>query len=306
MAETVDHLFRKFLAKNIHEALSCIPNKGDVSKEKIKVARKAIKRVRTILRLLSSSLKSGWVKTEEEILKDISREFKILRNIFIAEEVFKEVIPLLKQEIAKCDTNEVLALFDSLEKEALASFQQDEKKRKSIIVDLQVAYERLDEMLFKASPWDPILNEVEDTYRVCAKLYKAVSKKSTDAELIDFRKSLNFLNIEISFLAPYLQSQSKEHLKSVEALSHHSGHVQDTILILQLLKDNKKKFTSIENLKEILAFLEEYKNKSVNLLKDMGKEPFKYAAKDYPNTIFDMEKVKAEKEKFKAKKSTLF
>lgn len=306
MADTVDNLFRKFLASNIREALSSIPKKGEISKEKIKVARKAIKKVRTILRLLSSSLKTGWVKTEEEILKDISKQFKGLRNIFIAEEIFKEIIPLLKKEKLDCDPSEILKLFESLEKESFASFQSDEKKRKSIIVDLQVAYERLDEMLFKASPWDPILEEVVGTYKECHKLFKSLSKNPSDSDIIDFRKSLNFLNIELHFLSPYLLSSAKTHAKSVENLSQRSGHTQDIVQMAQLLKDNKKHLSSSDNLKTVLSFLDSYKEKTMDQLKAEAKEVFQALPKEYLSFVFDLEKVKAEKNSFKEKKSFPF
>ncbi len=305
MSEAVDTRLRKVLSENIREALSAVSTKGEFSKEKIKAARKSIKKVRTLLRLLSLSIKGSWLKTEEDLLKDISRQFKGLRDIFIIEEVFKEIIPLLKKEKVDCDPNEILKLFESLESETITKFQSDKSKLRSIIGDLQVANERLDEMLFKVSPWESIEDGLVKTYKSCHKIYKDLSKNPSNEECISLRKLVNFLFIELNFLSAYLKPEAKEFLKKVDVFSKEMGHVQDTILVFQAIKENKKQFASPEQYKNLTSFLETHQHQLVQTVREKGKLIFESSPKSFFQKIIENEQVKDEKKKFKEKKTSL-
>lgn len=288
--EDIATSIRKAIGSSLNEAIQSLPISKGIHKEQFKKARKAVKRARAAIRLFEHGLKGNWVDREEDILRSVSRVFRDVRDMSVAEEVFDKVLKVSKDKHPVATFDSVRRHLSKVCKETEENTLKEEKRLRTAIADLQIAAERVDEIKVKGDSWSHVFEGLRDTYRDCCDAFENTEASRSDGAYIDWRRAVKFLRLQLDFLAEFLTSEMKAFNSNLHPLSDLLGEYQDILLIQETIKEDKSAYGEKETVRAVLDMLEDRMKHIGKEARKLGEDFFDLTPKDFMKTVFDESK----------------
>jgi CHAD domain-containing protein len=278
---------RNALITNLKEALESLSTSKNMRVEGFKNARKAVKRARGALRLVEQGLTGKWLAREEDILKEVSRVFRDVRDTLVAEELFDRVIGHFKEEHPSKKFESVRGRLSQVSKEVAEKACSDEKKIKQTIAEIQIALERVDELEIKGDPWKAIREGIRDTYRSSVDAFEDSCETRSEASYIEWRQSVKFLRVQLEYLKEFVTKEGEEVNGKLHRLSDLLGDYQDIAMLRDIVKEDKNSYGEKDLVKTTLDLFEERMKQVAKEARKLGEELFEPSPKVFLATLFD-------------------
>jgi CHAD domain-containing protein len=205
---------------------------GRVSVGSIHNARKAIKRLRALLYLLTRVGDKGVVKTADRTLRDAGRLLSPARDIHVQWAAFKK--------LSVCDDPGVGRMLERKLAEKQAELTPANKTDLEKFVRMMAGVEKeLSKAALHKFDAEALAIALKHSYRRARRGFKAVTSVSTGVKLHRWRKAAKSFWHHLQLVNAITGGDFKRQRKDTHLLTDHLGDDHDLFLLLELLKHEK-------------------------------------------------------------------
>lgn len=277
--------FRQTLTSEIKKAAKAISLSRGIQKEQFKEARKSLKRVRSVLRLLRDSISEDQFKSEERHIKDLSKAFRPVRNACVTEEVLTKLLVAHKTLIAPADAKEILAVLGAHTQNILLAAFNEDKTLRSTLGDLQAALERIPRLEIKGSLKESAIQGIKRSYRANWEDFESCHESNFPEIWVSWRKNINFLATEVDLVKGHLTGEIRDWNEKVHQLSDCLGEHQDLLFLEEEAAEIKSLFENRKLFKSLIELSIERRKELRKQVRKEAKHLFLASPKEFIQTL---------------------
>lgn len=245
--QRLDEAIKNAAIDQVNKAVDALQNNEDKAKA-IHYARKRMKEVRAILRLVRDKLKKSIYQKENIFFRDIARKMADLRDYEVFIETLKELKEYTSNTHLKGAVNKVVQHAQPEYENQTNILLNQENILQTVSDKLTEAKEHINNWPIKGNKFSLIRSGLYRVYDRGYKAYKTAYKAPSIENFHEFRKRVKYLWYQIEFLENAWNSVLKPLRKEISKLSDITGKDHDYgMLMIQLEKsdfnitDNQKK-----------------------------------------------------------------
>jgi len=252
------------LRKNIHRiarkqldnALVELTGEKDPRDEAVHEARKCLKKLRAVLRLVRPAIRAKSFRAENVCFRDAARPLTEVRDAKILIETLDGLVEHFRAQIAGRAFADV--------RKALQDHLRGVRKQ---VLDEQNAFATVGEVVRQAARrvnrWTDVPNRwpalgagLEDTYRRAGTAYRKAATDPTVPALHEWRKQVKYLRYQLELLRPIWPERLEELATEADHLGDLLGDDHDLAVLRQLLTDEPDRFGAAGDRELLLALID--------------------------------------------------
>ena len=276
LAESVPENVRRIATEQIQSAISNLKKKDPKRRdEAIHEARKSIKRLRALLRLVRPDL-GRIFRRENAALRDIGRGLSDLRDSTIVLETFDA----LSDEPS--NSKKLQTVREGLQQEKQAreeNIEADKSLRKAAKALAGVA-ERVSEWPLHTDGFEAIAEGLKTEYRGGRKAMPKAVKKNDPLLFHEWRKRAKCQLYHARLLQDLLPDSLKDQQKQLHALESALGDDHNLLILRQHLDSHPHVFGGKKSIKECIRLVSEREGELRNQARDLGEKLYARKAKE--------------------------
>jgi CHAD domain-containing protein len=232
--ESVSKAVRRLSRRRIKNALECL--KDCDRAEAIHCARKDIKRVRAVLRLVRTKIRSKDFRRITGLLREVATELAAPRDAYVKATTVRNLARHFKGQLASGAPRHVRAELRSASDKEMKRFAR-KKAVRSVERILRRSGKELERLKVSGKGWKALCPGVRKAYREGQRAYQTVLKDPLPENFHEWRKSAKDLWYQVTLLQPLWPEQMDAMARELEALSEHLGDDHDLAVLRQALEE---------------------------------------------------------------------
>jgi CHAD domain-containing protein len=248
---------RRIIRKQIDGALKVLTAaRRKARDEAVHEARKSIKKVRAVLRLIRPEIGSGTYRKANTALRDTARPLTEVRDAKILIETTTNLAEHFKDRVAG---RTFTALHDALRTEARAV-------RKRVLNQghafanvkraLRAAQSHVEEWTHVPNKWSSIGDGLCDTYDRASDAFNLAADDPQIEKLHEWRKQAKYLRYQLEILRPLWPERIEELANEADSMAELLGSDHDLALLRQTLTGDRERFGDATDVELLLALIE--------------------------------------------------
>lgn len=230
--ETAANGVRRIIREQVAAIISLLADHGNNVANRIHEARRHLKRVRSLLRLVSAAADEKAVAHEDKILRFAAKRLSRSRDAEVCLATFEALASHHKS--AANDGIRVLLRERSDRAHQTAATPA---QLLAIATTVRESGHRLAGIAFSADDWQLISTGLEDAYRDARKMRKLAGKKAGDKELHAWRKRIKRLFFQLDLIRDFLGKSQRRVVKCLDKLGDVLGEHHDLDLLAVCFRD---------------------------------------------------------------------
>jgi CHAD domain-containing protein len=248
---------------------------------KVHEARKSLKRLRAVLRLVRPAIARKVYRRENMAFRDAARPLSEVRDAKILLETLDKIVKTngrgrrvrpfmeVRRELARhqrgvsekvLDQDDAFTTVDSTMKEAL---------------------DRLDDWVDVHGGWSSVVKGVQRVYRRGRRAYGVGSEKPTVEHLHEWRKQVKYLRHQLELLRPVKASVLEPLAKKAEDLGDILGDDHDLAMLRREVAGDPERFGGTEVVESLLDRIDRRRERLERRALSLGRQIFRRAPKDF-------------------------
>jgi CHAD domain-containing protein len=246
--EAVADEIRRIVRDEIDSAVNHL-RAGANRDEAVHEARKSMKKIRAVLRLVRPRMRRGY-RHENRVFRDIGRALSAVRDAA----ALVQMVDQLEQRYGA----ERLAPV----RDAVAALKQDREKNAVIDVDrvtrrLVRARERVDSWPLDGGGFDLIAPGLKRAYQLAKKAYKQAESGGSDEQFHECRKRSKDLWYHMRLLEPAAPRSIKPRERVLDELQQALGDDHNLVVLAQSARDDPRRFGGAETVRFLTGVIDD-------------------------------------------------
>jgi CHAD domain-containing protein len=278
LRKSLRQIVRKQLGNALKELTEPHPGPRD---EVVHDTRKALKRVRAVLRLVRPVLGEKAFQRENTCFRDAARPLTEVRDARILVETLDKLIEHFKEQIAGHSFNGVRK-----------SLQGHLRKVRKRVLDEQNAFAAVAETIRRerdgVKGWMKVPNRwrsvglgLRETHRGAKDGFKVAKADPTDEKLHEWRKQVKYLFYQQEILRPLWTERIDEMVHEVNQVGDLLGDDHDLVVLRQILNDRSEKLGDDRDRETLLALLDRRREEVQREVMLLGERFFQDKVRDF-------------------------
>jgi CHAD domain-containing protein len=280
--ESLQRSLRRIVRKQLGNALKelTVPDPGPRD-EVVHDARKALKRVRAVLRLVRPVIGEKAFQRENTCFRDAARPLTEVRDARILVETLDKLIEHFKEHIADQSFSDV--------RKSLQAHLREVRRR---VLDEQNAFAVVAETIRRerdgVKGWMKVPNRwrsvglgLKETYRRAKHSFKVAKADPTDEQLHEWRKQAKSLFYQLEILRPLWTERVDEIVAEVDQVGGLLGDDHDLVVLRQMVKDDSEKLGDDGDRGMLLALIDRRRDELQQEVMLLGERFFQDKVRDF-------------------------
>jgi CHAD domain-containing protein len=243
--ESVSKAIPRLACGRIEDALECL--KECDRAEAIHCARKDIKKVRAVLRLVRTQIRKKDYRRITELLREAADHLAAPRDAYVKARTLRNLMRHFKGQLAPGALRHVRAELRSSHNEEVKRFAK-QKTVKSVERLMRRVAKELDRLQVSGNGWKALCPGVKTAYSGGQRAYQTVLKGSSAESFHNWRKWAKDLWYQVCLLRPVWPEQMDATARELETLGEHLGDDHDLAVLQQAVE---AKCAGAENTREL-------------------------------------------------------
>jgi CHAD domain-containing protein len=252
--ESVSKAIRRLGRERIEDALECLKDCSDG--EATHSARKDIKKVRAVLRLVRAEIKGKEFRQVTKPLREAAKHLAAQRDAYVRVKTVKSLIGHFKGQLADGALRAIRAELRSTFEEELRRVAK-ERKAKAVEQLLRRAAKQLEHLNVRGKGWKALSHGVKTTYADGQRAYQVALESSSAEDFHKWRKRAKDLWYQVTLLRRVWPEQIDAMVKELEMLGEYLGDDHDLVMLQQALNERCAGEKHLRELKTLAALIEE-------------------------------------------------
>jgi CHAD domain-containing protein len=278
LRKSLHRIVRKQLGNVLKELTEPHPGPRD---EVVHDARKALKRVRAVLRLVRPVVGEKAFQRENTCFRDAARPLTEVRDARILVETLDKLIEYFKEHIAGQSFSDV--------RKSLQAHLREVRRR---VLDEQNAFAVVAETIRRerdgVKGWMKVPNRwrsvglgLRETYRRAKDSFKVAKADPTDEKLHEWRKQAKYLFYQLEILRPLWTERMDEMVHEVDQVGELLGDDHDLVVLRQMVKDGSEKLGDDGDRETLLALIDRRRDEVQQEVMLLGERFFQDKVRDF-------------------------
>jgi CHAD domain-containing protein len=281
IAESVPENVRRIAAEQIQSAISNLKKKDPKKRdERIHEARKSIKRLRALLRLVRPELGRSF-RQENTTLRDIGRTLSDLRDSTIVLETFDA----LSDEPSDKKKLDSVRKGLQQEKKAMEESIEADKSLRSAAEALASVAGRVKEWPLNTDGFDAIAEGLKTEYRGGRKTMPKALKKDDSLLFHEWRKRAKCQLYHMRLLQDLFTDSLQEQDQQLHALETALGDDHNLLILREHLKGHSRAFGGKKSVKECIRLATVRENQLRSQARELGEKIYAQKPKAFVQTL---------------------
>ncbi|MBV9443209.1 MAG: CHAD domain-containing protein [Acidobacteriaceae bacterium] len=186
-SETVTDAVKRIISEEIDSAVEQLKRTGNQRDEAVHEARKSLKKIRGMLRLIQPEVGRGFYKRENGLLRDVGRKLSEIRDAGAIIEVFDDLATRYQKELTPTAQGDVRRGLKKAKAETEKELKIDEVIRETIHA-LGEARQRLGGLRIDSDGWNTIASGFRKYYRLGRAAMERAGDEKTPEAYHEWRK----------------------------------------------------------------------------------------------------------------------
>ncbi|MCI0540934.1 MAG: CHAD domain-containing protein [Verrucomicrobiales bacterium] len=249
---------RRLGRERIEHALECL--KECDRAEAIHCARKDIKKVRAVLRLVCTRIrKKDWCRLTDQ-LRQAAKQLAVPRDAYVKPRTLRNLIHHFKGQLAAGALRHVRTELRTACDEQMKEFTK-EKTVQSVERTLRRAAKELDHLKVNGEDWKALCPGVKRAYSAGQHAYETVLKDPSPENFHEWRKRAKDLWYQVTLLRRLWPEQMDAMERELEALGEHLGDDHDLVMLRQAVEEKGASVGNPRELELLNGLIEERQRK---------------------------------------------
>ena len=232
--ESVSKGIRRLGLERVAKALECL--KECRHAEAIHCARKNIKKVRAVLRLVQPRIRKKEFCRLTKLLRQAAKHLAGPRDAYIKTKTLRDLAQHFKGQLAPGALRHVRATLRNGSNEAMKRFAK-EKTARAVERTLRRVAKELDRLDVGGKGWKTLGPGVKTAYREGRAAYQTVLEDSLPENFHQWRKRAKDLWYQVSLLRPVWPEQMDALASELETLGEYLGDDHDLVVLRQAVEE---------------------------------------------------------------------
>src|SRR5262245_11213981 len=248
---------RRIVRKQIGGALDELTGaRGKTKDEAVHEARKAMKKVRAVLRLVRSEIGNGTYRRANASLRDTARPLTEVRDAKILIETTDKLRDQFHERVAGRTFTEVRDRLMAHGRKVRKRVLGEEHALSSVRKSLRAVQPNIKQWTDVPSKWSSIGDGLQETYGRASDAYIAAAAEPTIEKLHEWRKQAKYLRYQLELLQPIWPERMDELAGEADRMGELLGDDHDLTLLKQILAADGEQLADAEALELLLALIE--------------------------------------------------
>jgi len=226
--ESIAKAIRRLTCERVENALECLEDCGHA--EAIHCARKDIKKVRAVLRLVQTEIVKKEFRRLTSLLRKAANLLAVPRDAYIKAKTLRDLARHFKGQLAPGALRGIRAELRNAFDEEMKRFGREKTGRRVERILRRVA-KQLERLDVNGKGWKALSPGVRAAYSQGRCAYQRVLKDSSPGNLHDWRKSVKDLWYQVTLLRPVWPEQMDAIAGELESLGECLGDDHDLVVL---------------------------------------------------------------------------
>jgi CHAD domain-containing protein len=226
--EPVSRAIRRLGRERIKDALECLDDhrRG----ESIHCARKGIKKVRAVLRLVRTEIPKKDFRRMTRLLREAANRLAAPRDALVKAATLRNLARDFKGQLGRGALRPIRAKLRRNFDEEMKRFGKKHTAR-AVRRTLRVVAKELERLEVKGKGWKALHSGLKDTYREGRCAYQSVRENPSAENFHEWRKRAKDLWYQVTLLRPVRPGQMAAVARELEALGEYLGDDHDLVIL---------------------------------------------------------------------------
>ena len=251
---------------------------------KVHEARKSLKRLRAVLRLVRPAIDRKVYRRENIAFRDAARPLSEVRDAKILVETLDKIVNTNGRGLRV----RLVRPFMEVRRE-LARHQRGVREKvldqddvfKTVDSTMKDALDRLDDWVDVHDGWSSVVKGVQRVYRRGRRAFAVGSEKPTVEHLHEWRKQVKYLRHQLELLRPVKASVLEPLAKKAEDLGDILGDDHDLAMLRREVAGDPERFGGTEVVESLLDRIDRRRERLERRALSLGRQIFRPAPKDF-------------------------
>jgi CHAD domain-containing protein len=234
-SETVTDAVKRIISEEIDSAAEQLKKTGNQRDEAVHEARKSLKKIRGMLRLIQPEIGRGFYKRENGLFRDVGRKLSEIRDAGAIIEVFDDLAARYQKELTPAAPAVVRRALKKVKAETEKELKIDEVVSETIHA-LGEARERLAGLHIKSDGWDTIGSGFRKYYRLGRAAMEQAGEEKTPEAYHEWRKRAKDHWYHVRLLEKSWDEKAGTYEGSLKDLETALGDDHNLVVLRQRLK----------------------------------------------------------------------
>jgi CHAD domain-containing protein len=233
--ESISKAIRRLSRERLEHALECL--KDCEHAKAIHCARKDIKKVRAVLRLVRTGIAKKKFYRLTKLLREAATRLAAPRDAYIKAKTLRDLARHFKGQLTPGAVRHVRAELRTHLDEEMKRFGKEKTSRAVERILLRVAKE-LERLDASGKGWKALSPGVKRTYTQGQRAYQTVLKDSSPENFHEWRKRAKDLWYQVTLLHPVWPEQMDATASELETLGEYLGDDHDLVVLQQAVEEH--------------------------------------------------------------------
>ncbi|MBE9157621.1 CHAD domain-containing protein [Nodosilinea sp. LEGE 06152] len=235
---TVEANIRRILSEQLEKAVQQLSEDFQQTPgEAVHNARKHLKKCRSVLRLVQTSIAQDTYNREKELLRDLGRSLSLARDSEVYQQTLNDLLDTYGVDLGTKDFFKLQESLGDLHQIRLKALTDGDTPIAAVISDLKDSRERLNQLALKTTGWKALAKNLTKLYGQGQTRYHAAYKDGGDEAFHDWRKRVKDLWHTTCLLKPVWPNVMNAFESEIHQLAQALGDGHDIAALRSFLLD---------------------------------------------------------------------
>ncbi len=280
--ESADEDIKRILDEQIDNAISRLETGFDDDfDESIHEARKCVKRIRAVLRLIRDDIGSDKYRKENFFFRDINRNMSDIRSITVNIETLAKL-----DSDDSLDYKTLIGHFTGLKQKIIYKLCVEENRQAETLEMLRRGRKRTGRILIKNKDFEILFLGLIRVFNQCLRSMNMAKNDPTAINLHEFRKKVKYLYYQSQVLEPVLPEKAVSVTPKLDKLADYLGEDHDLAELGDSLRGNPLITAGSSRPDSIYNIIDKARNDKQNKLFALAGEIFDNSLLNSINSLF--------------------
>jgi CHAD domain-containing protein len=280
--ESLSKGIRRITRKQLQDAQEQVARKSHGSRdEAVHEARKCLKKVRAILRLIRPAIGERHYRRENTLFRDGARPLTEVRDAKILVETVDKITKRFADRARSQSFAVVRKQLMKHQREVRKRVLEEENAFATVETVIREALERLDDWSTVPDRWSEIGKGVEQVYQQARQAFADAETNPSMKKLHEWRKSVKYLRYQLEILRVLWPAMMEPFVSQADHLGELLGDDHDLAVLRQMLTHDPERFGSPQALERLVALIDRRRQELEEEANFLGYRFFQDSPKDF-------------------------
>jgi CHAD domain-containing protein len=277
---------KRIARREMDKALDLLGSKGG-GDNSVHDARKAFKKVRSVLRLVRDEIGEKTFRRENRRFRDAARPLTEVRD---AKALVEALDKLAERSAHEAKANFFAAVRKSLQADRRAIRRRvlkDDRAIPGVLSEVKAGRGRLRDWSIPHKGWSGLSGGLRETYKVGRRAFAAAQKDANPEALHEWRKQAKYLWHQLQLLAPMWPGVMEELAEEIHTLTDLLGDDHDLVVLRERLTTSPDEFGGPARLPRLFDVIDGRRRELADQALALGRRLYADRPKDFTGRLRD-------------------